>query len=253
MSTGKSCIVARVVIYHLLVIGSVCNLVCGIRTPENYLKGKLVVEKQRKVATFALGSFWRGEAVFGCLPGVVRTRVGYSGGSKINPDYHSISDHAESVEIEYDPSVIRYEQLLDVFWANHDPTQTFGQGPDVGEQYRSIIFTQGDEEFRLAALSKQREQTRLADQMVLTSIRALAVFYPAEAEHQKFVLRRKPLLLQLLGELSDFELMNSTTASKMNSYVAGMCPQSVAKQIEAKIRPLLNSTPKLLRLFGESS
>lgn len=79
----------------------------------------------------------------------------------------------------------------------------------------------------------------------------MPVFTAELVDVQKFVLRRKPLLLQLLGELSDFELINSTTASKMNSYVAGMCPQPVAKLIEAKVRPLLNSRPKLLRLFGE--
>ncbi|KAG6556264.1 hypothetical protein Mapa_002205 [Marchantia paleacea] len=251
MSIRRSCKAGIVAIYYLLVIGSLCHLVYGIRDPENSLKRNNVEEKPRKLATFALGSFWRGEAVFGCLPGVVRTRVGYSGGLKVNPDYHNMGDHAEVVQIEYYPSVIRYEQLLDVFWASHDPTQTFGQGPDVGEQYRSIIFTQDGDEARLAGLSKQREQSRLAEQRVLTSINPLAIFYPAEAEHQKFVLRRKPLLLQLLGELSDFELINSTTASKMNSYVAGMCPQPVAKLIEAKVRPLLNSRPKLLRLFGE--
>lgn len=78
--------------------------------------------RETRIAAFALGSFWRGEAVFGCLPGVVRTRAGYAGGSKQNPDYHSVGDHAETVEIEYDPTVISFERLMEIFWSNHDPS-----------------------------------------------------------------------------------------------------------------------------------
>ncbi|KDO71153.1 hypothetical protein CISIN_1g025993mg [Citrus sinensis] len=89
-----------------------------------------------KAAVFALGSFWRSEAVFGCLNGVVRTTVGYAGGSKTNPEFRNLGDHAESVQVEYDPRVINFRQLLEVFWTSHDCRQVFGQGPDVGNQYR---------------------------------------------------------------------------------------------------------------------
>lgn len=194
---------------------------------------------ERKTAVFALGCFWRGEAVFGCLPGVMRTRVGYAGGSKQSPDYHSIGDHAESVEVEYDPTVIQYEQLLEVFWANHDPSQVFGQGPDVGNQYRSVIFTSGgEEEAKLAMASRQREQLKVSDK-VMTEILPLQAFYPAEPEHQKFELRRRPQLLQLLGDMVDEELMFSTMAAKLNGYAAGLCPSRTKTLLDTKVNPLL--------------
>lgn len=198
-------------------------------------------EQQYKTAVFALGSFWRGEAAFGCLPGVVRTTAGYSGGTKVNPEYRLLGDHAEAVQVEYDPKIIRYEQLLDVFWSNHDATQVFGQGPDVGEQYRSIIFTNGSDEAKLAAVSKEREQTKLMDNLVTTQIQQFETFYPAEPEHQKFELRRNPALLQLLGLLPEEEFARSSIATKLNSYAARMCPPSTQKAFDAKVQDILKS------------
>ncbi|KAE9446062.1 hypothetical protein C3L33_22038, partial [Rhododendron williamsianum] len=159
-----------------------------------------------KTAVFALGSFWRSEAVFGCLDGVVITTVGYAGGSKTNPEYRSLGDHAESVQIEYDPRLINFRQLLEVFWSSHDSRQVFGQGPDVGNQYRSIIFTNGSEESRLAA---------------------------------KFELKRNPFLLQLIGNLPEEELEKSSLAAKLNSYSAELCPTKIQKQIDAKINDII--------------
>jgi len=200
--------------------------------------------KETRIAAFALGSFWRGEAVFGCLPGVVRTRAGYAGGVKQNPDYHSVGDHAETVEVEYDPNVISFNHLLEIFWANHDPSQIFGQGPDVGPQYRSIIFTQNDEERELASASIGTEQSKMLH-LVVTEIPRLEIFYPAEAEHQKFELRRKPQLLKLLGELSDDELTSSALATKLNGYAADLCPLSMKKVLDTKVRPFLQNRPTL--------
>ncbi|KAG0601645.1 hypothetical protein M758_11G128900 [Ceratodon purpureus] len=204
-----------------------------------------------RVAAFALGSFWRGEAVFGCLPGVVRTRAGYAGGAKVNPDYHSVGDHAEAVEVEYDPSVISFERLLEVFWASHDLSQVFGQGPDVGAQYRSVIFTQGGEEGEVASRSKEAEQVRLGDRSeVVTEVQPLGVFYPAEAEHQKFELRRKPQLLQLLGEISDEELTSSVLATKLNGYAADLCPENMKKLLDTKVRPFMQPQPSLQQVMS---
>ncbi|KAH9307663.1 hypothetical protein KI387_035574 [Taxus chinensis] len=205
--------------------------------------GTEVKEQQYKIVLFAMGSFWRAEAVFGCVPGVVRTTAGYSGGTKANPEYRFLGDHAEAVQVEYDPKLIRYAQLLEVFWSNHDATQVFGQGPDVGDQYRSIIFTNGNDEAKLASTSKEREQTKLLENLVTTLIQEFETFYPAEPEHQKFELRRNSLLLQLLGTLPEEEFARSSMATKLNSYAAGMCAPSVRKAIDAKVNDILKSWP----------
>lgn len=204
---------------------------------------------ETRVASFALGSFWRGEAAFGCLPGVVRTRAGYAGGLKQNPDYHSVGDHAEAVEVEYNPSMISFEQLLKVFWANHDPTQIFGQGPDVGPQYRSVVFTQDDEEAAVAAKSKAAEQNKLPQSEVVTEIQSMGVFYLAEAEHQKFELRRKPQLFQLLGDISDEDLTSSVLATKLNGYAANLCPPNMKKLLDTKVSPFLLTRPNLQQIL----
>lgn len=223
----------------ILTLGSIGEAF-GIRVFEGSLETD-IGEQQYKTAVFALGSFWRGEAAFGCLPGVVRTAAGYSGGTKVNPEYRLLGDHAEAVQVEYDPKIIRYEQLLDVFWSNHDATQVFGQGPDVGEQYRSIIFTNGSDEAKLAAVSKEREQTKLMDNLVTTQIQQFETFYPAEPEHQKFELRQNPALLQLLGLLSEEEFARSSIATKLNSYAARMCPPLTQKAFDAKVQDIFKS------------
>lgn len=200
-----------------------------------------------KTAVFSLGSFWRSESVFGCLDGVVRTTVGYAGGSKSNPEYRSLGDHAESVYIEYDPRVINFRQLLEVFWSSHDSRQVFGQGPDVGNQYRSIIFVNGTEESRLATVSKEREQTKSRSSIVTTQIQQLGTFYPAEPEHQKFELKRNPFLLQLIGNLVEEELEKSSLATKLNGYAAELCPPRIQSRIDGKINEIIRKGWPILR------
>ncbi|CAN1758045.1 Peptide methionine sulfoxide reductase A5 [Linum perenne] len=175
----------RLLLSILLLAISISNHASGIRLPERIsTKAVELPDQPLKSAVFALGSFWRSEAVFGCLHGVVRTTVGYSGGSKAFPEYRSLADHAECVQVEYDPRMINYRQLLDVFWSSHDSRQVFGQGPDVGNQYRSIIFTNGTEESKIASVSKEKEQLKSRSSIVTTQIQQLATFYPAEPEHQ---------------------------------------------------------------------
>ncbi|XP_010531078.1 PREDICTED: peptide methionine sulfoxide reductase A5 [Tarenaya hassleriana] len=198
-------------------------------------------------AIFALGSFWRSEAAFGCVDGVVRTSVGYAGGNKANPEYRSLGDHAESVQVEYDPRIVSFRQLLDVFWSSHDSRQVFGQGPDVGNQYRSIIFTNSTEEQRMASASKEREQLKSRGSIVTTQIQQLGTFYRAEADHQKFELKQHPFLLQLMGNMPEEELERSTLASRLNGYAAELCPPRIQKQIDSKVNEIIRKGWPVLR------
>ncbi|XP_072995855.1 peptide methionine sulfoxide reductase A5 [Typha latifolia] len=236
------------VLSFLALSASMVDPALGIRFPERTQdSSRQPTSQSLRTAVFALGSFWRSEAVFGCVPGVIRTSVGYAGGSKINPDYRNLGDHAECVKVEYDPKSIQFKQLLDVFWASHDPRQVFGQGPDVGNQYRSIIFTNGTVEARLAAAGKEREQAKIRSSTVTTQIQPLGTFYPAEAEHQKFELKHNRFLLQLTGNMPDEEFISSTLAAKLNGYVAELCPPNIQKKIDSKIDEILKNGWPILR------
>ncbi len=146
-------------------------------------------------ATFAAGCFWGVEATFRQIPGVTGTRVGYTGGEMENPTYKDVctdgTGHAEAVEVDYDPAKVSYEQLLDIFWENHDPTQLNRQGPDFGTQYRSAIFYYSPEQEHLAKSSKQRlEQSGQYSRPIVTEIIPAATFYEAEDYHQQYLEKR---------------------------------------------------------------
>jgi len=145
-----------------------------------------------EVATFSAGCFWGVEAEFRKQPGVVATAVGYSGGHTKNPSYQDFctdtTGHAETVMVEYDPSKVSYAQLLDTFWYLHDPTTKNRQGPDVGEQYRSIVFTFSPEQKAEAVASRDRLQASgELKAPIVTEILPAMPFYPAEAYHQQYV------------------------------------------------------------------
>jgi len=146
-----------------------------------------------KRATFGAGCFWGVEAAFRRLDGVRATRVGYAGGSTERPSYEQVcahrTGHAEVVEVTYDPAVIPYEQLLAVFWAEHDPTQFNRQGPDIGDQYRSVIFVEDEEQRAAAEASRERVQARLS-KPVATVIEDAPTFWEAEDYHQRYLERR---------------------------------------------------------------
>ncbi|KAI3776851.1 hypothetical protein L1987_46641 [Smallanthus sonchifolius] len=238
----------QILSYCILGIIVSADVTLGIRFPNPISQASGNPPDQfLKTAVFSLGSFWRAESVFGCLDGVVRTTVGYAGGSKSNPEYRSLGDHAESVQIEYDPRLINFRQLLEIFWSSHDSRQVFGQGPDVGNQYRSIIFVNGTEESRLAALSKEREQTKSRSSIVTTQIQQVGTFSPAEPEHQKFELKRNPFLLQLIGNLAEEELEKSSLAAKLNGYAAGLCPPRIQSRIDGKVNEIIRKGWPILR------
>ncbi len=142
-----------------------------------------------ETATFAAGCFWGVEAAFRQVPGVLGAISGYTGGTVENPSYRLVctdtTGHAEAVEVTYDPDVVSYEKLLDVFWQIHDPTTTNRQGPDVGSQYRSAIFTHNNAQRNAAKLSLAGEQKNYSKPIV-TEIVEAGPFYHAEEYHQRY-------------------------------------------------------------------
>lgn len=144
------------------------------------------------IATFAAGCFWGVEAKFRQVNGVISTRVGYTAGSTDNPDYKAVctgtTGHAEAIEVTFDPTVISFSALLDVFWRLHNPTTLNRQGPDVGTQYRSAVFYHNEEQRKQALESKQNiEASHYYPQPVVTEITAASTFFAAEEYHQCYL------------------------------------------------------------------
>jgi len=158
--------------------------------------------------------FWFPEAQFGCVPGVIKTRVGYAGGSKLNPTYHSMGDHTETVEIDYDPEQTDYQKMLKVFWKNHDPTSK------CSRQYMSAIFYHDEEQKKMAeetmALAQKNHSTPIT-----TKIMPGVGFYVAENYHQKYLLQRHSFLMNALDVEPGEELNNCHVAARINGYVGG--------------------------------
>ncbi len=155
-------------------------------------------------ASFGMGCFWGPEAVFGSLEGVKRTKVGYSGGEKDDPDYHHLGKHTETVQIEYDPEQISFEKLLKVFWAHHDYAEK--RKP----QYRSVIFFHSE--------SQRQKAEESVKEGAVTDIEPMTVFYDAENYHQKFRLRHSPLADYFD---SSEEIKNSGLAARLNAFAGG--------------------------------
>jgi len=153
------------------------------------------VPEGMETALFAMGCFWGVERLFWVLPGVYSTAAGYAGGFTPNPTYREVcsgeTGHAEAVRVVYDPSVISYEQLLQVFWENHDPAQGMRQGNDHGTQYRSAIYPLTPEQETAAKASLARFQAAMRaagdDRTVTTEIKTAGPFYYAEDDHQQYL------------------------------------------------------------------
>ena len=142
-------------------------------------------------ATFGAGCFWGIEAAFRRVKGVLSTTVGYSGGSFKGPTYQDVctgtTGHAEVVEVDYDPAMVSYDELLKVFWEIHNPTTMNRQGPDIGTQYRSVIFSHNSEQKAAAEASKERlQRNELYKNPIVTEITPASEFYKAEEYHQQY-------------------------------------------------------------------
>jgi peptide-methionine (S)-S-oxide reductase len=157
-------------------------------------------------ATFAGGCFWCTEAVYSQIKGVKRVTSGYIGGAVPNPTYKDVctglTGHAEAVEIEYDPAVVPYEKLLEVFFATHDPTTLNQQGPDMGTQYRSGVFYHDDDQKRIAEdVIAKLDAARVFPGRIVTEVTKATTFYPAEAYHQEYFANnpRQPYCRAVVG------------------------------------------------------
>lgn len=151
--------------------------------------------KRLETAAFAAGCFWGVEETFRKIKGVKYTRAGYAGGTLKSPTYDKVSSgktgHAETVEVSFDPEEVSYDELLDIFWKTHDPTTPDRQGPDIGTQYRSIIFYHDDDQKSSALSSKERlERSGILKGKITTEVVPAGRFYPAEDYHQKYNMKR---------------------------------------------------------------
>lgn len=172
----------------------------GVVVPEETKKmvtAKIAESKSGRVerAVFGAGCFWGVEAEFRRTPGVLKTEVGYAGGTVLNPTYEQIctdtTGHAEVVAVDFDPAEVSFDQLLDVFWANHNPTQLNRQGPDFGKQYRTVVFYADDAQKQTAEASKQRlAESGKFSKPVVTQIVPLTNYFPAEDYHQQYLEKR---------------------------------------------------------------
>ncbi|MDN7242027.1 peptide-methionine (S)-S-oxide reductase [Planococcus sp. N028] len=198
-----------------------------------------------ETATFGMGCFWGPETRFGSLPGVIRTRVGFAGGTSPNPTYRTMGDHTETVEIDFDPAIISFEDVLRIFWKNHYPNRDNYKG----RQYISLLRYHN--EGQKSAIGKiKAEMEKELGEAFETEIAAFSGFTLAEERHQKYYLKRYP---KVLGQLKDLYpapdlLVNSTFAARLNGFVKGYGTRESLKReiaewpIEEQYRQFLIAT-----------
>jgi peptide-methionine (S)-S-oxide reductase len=184
------------IVTSILVAGTVSAATLAATNDTRGAAGKAVAgDKKMEKATFAAGCFWGVEAAFRKVTGVTKTTVGYTGGSVDDPTYKQVcsgdTGHAEAVEVIYDPQQVTFEDLLAVFWSCHNPTQLNRQGPDIGTQYRSVIFYHSPEQKTAAQVSKAAlEKSGKYNQPIVTQIVDAKTFYRAEEYHQQYLEKR---------------------------------------------------------------
>lgn len=173
----------------------------------------------KQTLTLGMGCFWSPEALFGALPGVAGTTVGYAGGTTNQPTYRDMGDHSETVEIGFDADLISIDTLLETFWSNHNPVNINGY---KGRQYQSLLLYRDERQAEAFNRVKERMENAKGHRLD-TEIAPWAAFYPAEARHQKYYLKRYPDALEKLGGLygSEEALLRSTLAARLNGVAKG--------------------------------
>ena len=214
--------------FRLVLMSALVSLLATLALPMNAAPEQKSTGESRKpeLATFGGGCFWCTEAIFERFKGVRAVTSGYAGGKKPNPTYREVctgaTGHAEVIQVEYDPNVISYEQLLEVFWEAHDPTTMNRQGADEGTQYRSVIFYHNEAQKTAAETAKKLAAAHF-ERPIVTEIVPLTTFYAAEDYHQDYF-RKNPHVpycahvispkLQKLEKKTKFQLQAPKTAEK---------------------------------------
>ncbi|WP_081986958.1 peptide-methionine (S)-S-oxide reductase MsrA [Planococcus sp. CAU13] len=190
----------------------------GYQTLEELIENFNPKAETVETATFGMGCFWGPEAMFGSLPGVLQTRVGFAGGTTPNPTYRHMGDHTETLEVDFDPAVISYEEILRKFWQNHYPNR----GNYKGRQYISLLRYRGEQQKKTIGIVK-REMEKSLGEPIETEIAAFDKFTPADERHQKYYLKRYPNTLEQLKDLfpKPEHLVDSTFAARLNGFVKG--------------------------------
>ncbi|AHM60134.1 peptide methionine sulfoxide reductase [Flammeovirgaceae bacterium 311] len=175
------------------------------------------IPQKLETATFAMGCFWSPDAIFGCMEGIFRTRVGYAGGTTENPTYKQLADHIETVQVDFDPQILSFSQLLDFFFDKNTPLREPWK-----RQYASALFYH-DEGQKQQVLQKKEQLEERLEQKVYTELNSYQEFYLAEERHQKYKLQRQPELLEEFRSMypSFREFIDSTAAARVNGYLYG--------------------------------
>ncbi|MFN2340785.1 MAG: peptide-methionine (R)-S-oxide reductase MsrB [Halanaerobium sp.] len=199
-----------------IVLLSVLGMTSSVLAQAEISYDQKANEVETETASFALGCFWGPDASFGALEGVVRTRVGYAGGTAENPTYEMIGDHTETIEIDFDPDVISYKELLEIFFDSHNPYSR-----SYSKQYASLILYNNSEQQEIARAMKEELEAE-SGRDIKTEIKELDRFYLAEDYHQKFRLQQQVAFRDhYLAQMTMQEFINSPAVTKVSGYLTG--------------------------------
>lgn len=196
-----------------------------------------------ETATVSMGCFWGPDARFGTLEGVIRTRVGYTGGDALRPTYEALGRHLETVQMDFDPVKISFGDLLEVWWEGHDPYRA-----PLKRQYRSAVFWRGEEQ-RVTVEDFLRRRGDGAEGEPVTEVRPLDTFWLAEAYHQKYRLRQHPGLLAVFEGYTGRRFVDSTVAARLNGFAAGTGDEALLRREISRYGLDPDARRRLERLF----